>query len=328
VVAANREIGAQGTANLRWLASLPASRATILLGNHDVVRVAEFARLDDATFLRAWRRGREIERAGGEERRQLVERFHDDFPHVPTPGLVSRDFSSFSEEQRSLVARLLLDGRIRLAATARLDAWPEVEVLVTHAGVTEREVEALRRSGLLRADEPPTAASLARALDLHLERAVDRVRTDWEHGDGTPLDLAPVHVAGAPGEEGGGLLFHRPADLAAASDDRRARWAAGGGARPRRFDPRRLPRGIVQVCGHTSHRKSIEDLAAWMPERLRADPGDGIRLLSVEGDRVSYDRWSGRRPPSGRADASLLLVDAGMHRADPGDYPLLELREA
>jgi len=316
-------------ASLRWLAGLPDERATILLGNHDVVRVAEFAHLDDEAFGRARRRAREIDRATGDEKRRLLELFHRDVPGLPSPGLVSRDFSSWSEEQRALVARLLLDGRMRLGATARLHAWPEVELLVTHAGVTSREVDRLRTAGLLAADGTPTPVELARALDEHLERAVERVRPQWERGLWAPLDLSPLHVAGTTREEGGGLLYHRPADLDSAGDESRRRWAAGAGSRPRRFDPRSLPRGIAQACGHTSHRKTLEDLGAdWSTgDGLRDERRDRFRLLSVTGDRVSYDRWSGERPPSGPGEASLLLVDAGMHRADLEAFPLLELRD-
>ncbi|MFM8410600.1 MAG: hypothetical protein ACKOCT_10010, partial [Alphaproteobacteria bacterium] len=328
---AMREVGAEGIATLRWLAGLPRRRAAILLGNHDVVRVAELAHLDDDAFARARRRAREIERASGDRDRaaRLVDRFHADFPLVPAPGLLSRDFASWSEEQRALVARLLLDGRLALATTARMDAWPEVEVLATHAGVTVREVELLRHGGLLDPGEAVTPAALAAALNRHLGRAVERVHRDWERGEWTPLDLSPLHVAGAPREEGGGLLFHRPADLESPAAAERARWAAGGGTRPRRFDPRRLPRGLVQVCGHTSHRKSLEDLgAAWASEQVREDRGDAIRLLAVEGDRVSYGPWTGERPPSGPGEASLLLLDAGMHRSPPAEFPLLDLRDA
>lgn len=320
-------MGAEGVASLRWLAGLPATRSTVLLGNHDVVRVAEFAHLDDDAFGRARRRAHEIDRATGDEQRRLLDLFHLDFPGLPSPGLVSRDFSSWSEEQRALVARLLLDGRMRLATTARLHAWPEVEVLVTHAGVTAREVDRLRAAGLVAAEGTPTPAELARALDEHLERAVARVRPQWERGCWVPLDLSPLHVAGTTREEGGGLLYHRPADLDAATDESRRRWAAGAGSRPRRFDPRTLPRGLAQACGHTAHRKTLEDLGTgWTTsDALREDRGDGIRLLSVAADRVSYDRWSGERPPSGPEGASLLLLDAGMHRTAPEAFPLLEL---
>ena len=36
-----RDVAAEGLAILRWLASQPRSRCTVLLGNHDTVRVME-----------------------------------------------------------------------------------------------------------------------------------------------------------------------------------------------------------------------------------------------------------------------------------------------
>ena len=36
------------------------------------------------------------------------------------------------------------------------------------------------------------------------------LRADWERGAATPLSLEPLHLAGIAGEEGGGLLYHRP----------------------------------------------------------------------------------------------------------------------
>jgi len=53
-------------------------------------------------------------------------------------GDLLRDFASFTEEQRTLVTRLLVTNRMQLAFA------PASDLLVTHAGVT---VEDLQRAG-------------------------------------------------------------------------------------------------------------------------------------------------------------------------------------
>lgn len=130
--------------------------------------------------------------------------FAERYPDIPTPGLADRDFAGFSVRQRELVQRLLLAGRLSLATTARLEDG--TELLVTHAGVTVRELDGLG----VPADAP--ARRIAEALEALLARAVDRCRDAWSVGEAAPLDLAPVGVSGTTGQEGGGLLYHRPAN--------------------------------------------------------------------------------------------------------------------
>jgi len=207
---------------------------------------------------------------------------------------------------------------MRLASTARLDAWPEIEVLVTHAGVTRRECSLLGLGGTVAPSE------IARALNDLLDSRVERVRGDWARGDWTPLDLAPVHLAGVTRREGGGLLFHRAGAPATDGDG----WKFDK-RHPRRFDPRALPRGLVQVCGHTAHRKSWEDLApGWLAEEMPDREHDGLRRLTVRGDVVEYVWWNDERPPVDADTATLILIDAGMHRSSDEEYPLLALRDS
>ena len=68
------------------------------------------------------------------------------------------------------------------------------------------------------------------------------MRDDWGRGAPTPLSLEPMHAAGIPGEEGGGLLYHRPSNPERRGADRSWELAV---ARPRRFDPRTLPPGLT-----------------------------------------------------------------------------------
>jgi hypothetical protein len=320
------EVGQEGIRILSWLAEQPDGRAIVLLGNHDASRVIELVGIDDGRFAAARRLSQEIaestaaDRAGSAPSPAIVSELRREFtrlfPEIPAPEIAGRDFSSYSAAQRSLVQRLLLDGRFRLALAARLAAHPEVEVLVTHAGVTERELDLL---------ELPSAAgpvAIAQALNAFLACAVDRVCAAWRRGEPRPLDLSPLHVAGTSGIEGGGLLYHRPANPGAEVD---GGWRFDS-ARPRRFDPRRLPKGLVQVCGHTSHARSQSELAPWLEEGSAG--ATAVRLLAVRGGCVRYGIWDGQAPPADQESAALLLIDSAMHEIDPDAYPVLDLLPA
>lgn len=296
-----------GHAILRWLAEHDPRQALILLGNHDVARVQELIGLTDARFTRARKLARELgELEGGEPiayARRYAEEFGPEFPDIPTPALAARDYSAWTEAQRDLVIELLLAGRFRLGISAVLaDGRP---ALITHAGVTAREVALL---GVEAAPGP-----LARALDAHLARAVAARRDDWTAGRLIPLGLGPLHFAGSQPEEGGGLLYHRPANTE--RDDERPR---------RRYHPRDLPRGLVQVAGHTTHKKAKLELQPWVSDAAAALASGGLRTLVADGDHIRYD--AGIQAVGG-AVAVLHLVDAEMNERDkePDDYPLLEL---
>src|SRR6185369_8673530 len=140
-------------------------------------------------------------------------RFRAAFPELPNAGLAGRDFSSFSVEQRALVMELLLAGRFDLALVGELPDGRTA--LLTHAGVTGRELAMLGAasaspgSAWARSTPGGSAESIepraiAAQLQAHLGDAIDRVRDDWTAGRPTPLSLEPLHVAGIPGEEGGG----------------------------------------------------------------------------------------------------------------------------
>jgi hypothetical protein len=303
--------GREGLRVLRWLADHDPAQVTILLGNHDAARVMELAGIDDATFAAA----QTVARAAAAAR--TATEFSARFPELPTPGLVARDFASFSVAQRDLVVELLRARRFRLAASATLpDGRP---ILITHAAVTARELALL---GL--ADERDPAV-IAGALDDHLRAAVGRCAPAWERGERQPLSLLPLHVAGAPGQgEGGGLLYHRPADPDRPGADPAWEFAA---SRPRRFDPRTLPLGLTQVAGHTGHAKCLAELGdTWPTARARAQPRGSIRTLrrGADGGSVVYDLGV-LAPAPGAGD--VVLVDGEMSRVDPATYALLPITE-
>lgn len=298
--------GREGVAVLRWLASHDPAQVKLLLGNHDTARVMELIGVDDQRFAEA----RALARAMGTGQ-ESDEDFERRFPDIPTAGLASRDYASYSEEQRDLVMELLLAGRFDLALVGRLPDGRDV--LLTHAGVTRREVALL---GVEEGDVRGVAA----ALQARLREACDDRRSGWMRGDRTPLSLEPMHVAGRTGVEGGGLLYHRPARSDRPEVD--AAWELDP-ERPRRFDPRWLPAGLHQVVGHTGHRKCKTELGeAWLSEAARRRAVGGIRTLRVRGGEVSYDLGVSRA--DSRA-TDMILIDGEMWRVPAAEYSLLEL---
>ena len=296
--------GQEGLRFLRWLASHDAGQAVLLLGNHDACRVMELVAITDERFAAARAFARSLD---GDPARKA--RFLAAFPELPSAGLAARDYASFSSEQRALVMELLLAGRFALARTGELPDGRAV--LLTHAGVTEREV------ALLGATSDPVA--IAAGLQAQLARAVDQVRDDWTRGIATPLSLEPLHLAGVPGEEGGGLLYHRPTNPGRGGADRSWELTA---ARPRRFDPRTLPIGLTQVAGHTGHNKCLEELDGWTTDAARGRKHGGIRTLRRAGQTITYDL--GLAPPA--ADVGdLILIDGELRRLPADEVALLPL---
>jgi hypothetical protein len=301
----------EGVLILGWLAAHPREQIGILAGNHDLARVIEFAATDDAQFDAATELALRIERAAAADRDALEAEFRRRHPDIPTPGYARRDYNAFTVEQRTLVKRMLLADRFDLARAERaVDGTP---LLLTHAGITQ---ELLATLGL--ADERAPAV-IADALNARLRAAVARVADDWRAGGTMALSLEPLHMGGADGKEGGGLLYHRPADLERPDADPDWELARGG----RRYDPRALPRGLTQVIGHTGHHKAFRELARWRAPDMD-DRRGGLRTLRVTAEgAVSYARGT-HAPDDG--DALAWMIDPEMHYvASPADVALLEL---
>ncbi len=292
----------EGVALLRWLASHDRHQVVLLLGNHDAARVMELAGLDDSEFARA---------------QQLassdIVRYHAEFPTLPPPGVVARDYASFSVEQRELVQALLLSGRFQLATTCELDDGRTA--LLTHAGVT------LGQLALLALSEQYDPHTIARALNAQLAYEVEAVRAAWQRGHRVALSLAPWHAAGGDGREGGGLLYHRPSNPARYDEARQSELFSVN--RARRFTPHHLPRALVQVCGHSGHAKCREELGEWCTPAAAARQHGGLRTLRVVGDTVIYD--VGLLAPSADA-ADLILIDGELRRVPATEVELLRVR--
>jgi hypothetical protein len=274
------------------------------MGNHDAARVMELASETDETFASA-SAAADACLSKGQGAISARERFRSAFPAIPTPETAARDYSSFAVHQRELVQDLLLTGRMRLACVGKRRGR---DVLLTHAGVTEAQVEQLVVS--------PDAKAICAALEGRLKAAVDEVRVAWESAQAAPLSLRPLHYPGERGREGGGLLYHRPS----AKPDRNS---IDGPVAARRFHPNLLPRGLVQVCGHTGHKKCREELAErWVARSAKERERGGLRTLTVADAHVSYDLGIQNAEEGA---ATLHFIDIEMNVPDLSDYPLLEL---
>jgi hypothetical protein len=283
---------------LTWLVSHPAEQVTVLVGNHDTSRVGELSAIDDDTFFAAQTLA-DAAYLGEDARAEQL--FFETGLGFPTAELVARDFSTFTVAQRELVEKLLASGRMKLAHA-------HDGVLYVHAGVT---IEHLAELGL---DEDARADDIAHALNAALKQAVARRKKTGE-----PLSLPGLHVPGNAREEGRGLLYHRPS----LGSDAEERDKLAGPPPRRRFDPRALPRGLVQVVGHIRDNKCRKLLHAWCDA---ADAKDGpVRTLIVEKDRGQYAHGV---PDEIRLDdrATMIFLDNGMHYVStPKDYELLDV---
>lgn len=287
---------------LRWLAKHPPEQVVILLGNHDVARVMELAFESDDSFAVARALAAECKSESPPAAKHQT--FRDRFPRIPTPDVAHRDYSSFTVEQRALVQELLLAGRARLACHGYHRGKP---VLLTHASVTNAEVHHL--------GVEPRAEAIALALEARLRAAVAAVRGAWERGEPAALNLEPLHYAGRDGREGGALLYHR----ASQKEDE------PGDAAPvarRKFHPRELPRGLVQVQGHCGHHKCREHLADWLGPAAAARDRGGLRTLAVSDASTVYDAGIA---PAGDGDATVYFIDIEMNWPTLTDFPLFEL---
>ena len=290
-----------GVRVLRWLASHDPAQVTILFGNHDAARVMELISVGDADFADARALARSFTGTREARDRREKDEFLPRFPAIATAGLAARDYAAYTTEQRDLVIELLLAGRFSLGRELGLGGR---RALVTHAGVTTRELDML--------GVPAEPGPIAAALAAHLVAAIDAVRAPWTRGELVPLSLEPLHVAGRAGEEGGGLLYHRPSSRTGAWE-RDARF-------PRRFHPSELPRGLVQIAGHTGHKKCLEELGEWADDDARARRRGGMRTLRA-GDAITYRLGVDVRDV---VAGTLVLVDGEM-RHDADRYELLEV---
>ncbi len=296
---ADRDRAAEsGIQLLSWLAAHPEDQTTLLLGNHDLGRVGEMARFDDEAFRLAQAEADVVYRNGAPDP-VLESRFLALHPDVPTAEVIARDFGAFREEQRDLVRALLKARRFRVAFAAAPD------LLLCHAGVSRDDLEAIG----VPARAWAFAADVADALNEALHAAVER----WDAG---PLSIPGLHRPGdAEHGEGRGIFYHRPSNPAHESAE------LFQGPPRRRFDPRRLPRGLTQAIGHIRDQKCSKLLKEWAVAPAKKD--GPLRTLRTDGNRVEYRAGA---PGSADADAAtMVFLDGGMLHALPAEYELLDL---
>jgi hypothetical protein len=148
-----------------------------------------------------------------------------------------------------------------------------------------------------------------------LREAVARVRGAWEGGEHAALSLEPLHLAARDGREGGGMLYHRPSsDPARTGDD--------APVARRRFPPTELPRGLVQICGHTGHKKCREELAEWLAPSPAPRTHGGLRTLAVGESGIVYSEGVA---PARDDDATYYFIDIEMNAPEVEEYPLFAL---
>lgn len=293
-----------------WLAAQGRERVRMILGNHDYARVGELAVYSDEAFAAATELAERLDDfeerglAGTPEHKRLEEELRTRYPELDRKTMRRRSLCGFSERQRELVETLLVNGTFRLAEALRLPGGRAA--IATHAGLTNRELAMLDRP------HEGDPVRLAAALNVLLAARVRAASADWVRGVRAPLDLAPLHLRGAEGVPGGGLLSHR---VARPGESVPARA-------PRRFPPSELPDALVQICGHVGHRRCVADLGDWVTDRARESPQGPIRAFVHSDGRAAYDLGV----PTARADDGVLvLIDGSMDEVPPERYEVLEV---
>ena len=294
---------ADGLAMLGWLAAHAPDQVTLVLGNHDLARVGELAGLDDRSFAAAQAEADAIDRDDSQAEADFVARH----PGFATSEIAARDLATFTAAQQRLVASLLKARRFSAGAAA------SESLLLCHAGVSADELQALGLAAPAQAEAPVVADALNAALD----RAV----ANWDGR--SALAIPGLHQPGnATSGEARGIFFNRPGhpehERVSGSGDA----SAYAGPPRRRYDPRRLPRGLTQAIGHIRDAKCRRLLGPWAADQAAQD--GPLRYLRVRGAEVRYAR--GLPKADDRVAATLLFLDGGMYFIpDLADYELLDL---
>lgn len=304
--AARRKEAAQSGLRLtHWLAAHDPAQVQMLAGNHDLARLGELWGLDDPTHDEAVAAALEVYQDGETDPEREPE-FLARFPRYPSAQVAARDLAGYCEEQAEWVLELFLKGRIQVAQAEG------PRLLLQHAGVPFDHLHAL---GL-----GPDCAWDAARIAATLNQALRDALASWDRA--SPLSIPHLHRPGsAAGGEGGGLFYHRPAYVPEAQKP----WAELGPedapVLSRRFDARRLPRGLTQVVGHVRDYRCLDILAPYA-EHLEAQDG-ALRWLWTDGEDVAYRLGV---PKSIATDAAqMIFLDAGMAYGGAETYPLLDL---
>lgn len=251
------DAGYQGAQFLAWLAAHDSAQTTLLMGNHDVERVMSFAGCTSERYRESQAACRKMLLLQTPEARRAFREdwvaAHSDHP----PMVAAHDYRSFVPAQSDMMRRLLLQGRMTLATTA-MDASGRT-ILITHAGVTRRELD------LVGASANPLDCALR--LNRFLADAVDRVRSAWTALRHQPLDLSPLYHGWEHHRPNGGLLIHRP-DGRSGTLTHEQTLGLDAPRAPRSVPPAEfLIPDLHQVVGHTV---ACQRLVRWLEPRVSA----------------------------------------------------------
>ncbi|MDQ3262465.1 MAG: metallophosphoesterase [Myxococcota bacterium] len=289
-----------GLALLSWLAAHSPEQVVILLGNHDLSRVCELSWFPtDQAYLEARARADALYRGSTVPSEAQTRAFLEEFPFLSSVEALARDLSTFSVAQRRLVQRLLEAHRVGLAHA------PSPELLLVHGAVTTDD---LRLMGIAE-EQGRQPEVVAHVLNGFLRRVVEA----WDGNE--PLDLHPLHQFQSREGEGRGILYQRPAH------PQRSDPQELSGPPRRRFDPRRLPRGLTQATGHIRDNKCRALLGEWARDPAPAQEG-ALRTLRTDGARVEYAVGV---PTLGPEETGIVFLDGGMNWTAPEHYQLLDL---
>lgn len=304
--AERQRVADSATQLLSWLAAHAPDQVSLIVGNHDLARIGELEGLDDAQFLAAHEMATAAYRDGDIDAAAQVA-FLDRYPQFPTAEAAARDFSGFHSAQRKLVLDLLRAGRFPIAIALAPDT------LACHAGVTIRQLKRLGLNERQYSDAYAIANALDRALEQALDHWLTRSAVDAPHGAaGKPFRIPGLHEPGSRDTgEGGGMFYHRPCH----PDVGTAQEPLG-----RRYDPRQLPAGLLQIIGHINDPKCIRLLGPWAG--APAIPG-ALRHLCTDGAHVRYRPGL---PDAVSGDiATLVFTDGRMAHTSPEAFELLDL---
>ena len=290
---AAREDGAR---LLAWCGAQDPAQVTMLAGNHDLSRVGELAGFDDVRFSAAQAEADAASGAGA----AAEAAFLTHYPAVPSAECIARDFGSFSTLQQAWVRVLLQRNRLVVAAS-------HGDLLLCHAGVSRDELDAIGLQEAAHRDP----RRIAGALQQVLRDALDT----WDSA--APLALPVLHQPGnAAAGEGRGFFYHRPCQPRQGDE-----FLSDTPPPRRRFDARRLPRGLTQAIGHIRDGKCRTLLGDWCDDAPAID--GPLRSLVVRNAGIRYTR--GLQAGAGPDAATVLFLDGGLFHADPDRYELLDV---
>ena len=307
------DAGYQGVYFLAWLAAHDPAHVTILMGNHDAERVMSLSDCSLEHYREAQSACRAmLQHQGPRVRRAFLDAWVAKHSQHP-PMVAAHDYRSYVPAQSDLVRRLLLQGRMQLAATARDDSGNTV--LITHAGVTRREMEVLC--------SPVSAEDCSHCLNAFLSDSVERVRPSWEEHGTQSLDLSPLYFGWGQARPNGGCLIHRP-DARSGMLTHDQKLGLDAPLAPRSVMPVEfLIPALHQVVGHTV---AVQRLVKWLAPRvtsaaIEASTGTLVSLFLQDGDPVL-----GVRSERGQNQVSVTFVDVGLALASIEHAAFLRLR--